>query len=153
MYSAGMWPLSKVTPCCSMSRGRAWTWSCLRRWPQIDTFATPGTRSRRDFTVVEAIIDRSSREIVFDESPMCITRLVADLRGSICGGEAQVGSVGVTVCRRSCTSCLACSSSVPGLNWSVIDDSWPTDCERIVSGNPSRSSRLSSIGVCGNTTC
>ena len=60
-----------------------------------------------------AIMDSSSGEIVLEVKPICMTRLVADTIGYICGGSHQVGSVGAVVCSRSWTSCLACSRLVP----------------------------------------
>src|SRR3990172_1765069 len=80
----------------------------------------------------------SIRDPVSDDSPIFITRLVADSGWIITGGAAQVGSVGVTVPTRSATSCRAFSWSVPGLKYSVMDDSRGTDFERIVSrfGSP-----------------
>ena len=54
------------------------------------------------------------------------------------GGLDQLGKVGVTASMRSCTSCLACSWSVPRSKRSWIDESCGTDFERMVSrsGNP-----------------
>ena len=65
-------------------------------------------------------------------------RLVAESGGIINGGAAQVGSVGVTCARRSCTSWRARSSSVPRLKMSWIDDSCETDFERSSSSPRSR---------------
>src|SRR6266508_3056173 len=88
----------------------------------------------------------SIRDRLFEVSPTFMTRLVAD-RGCIMnGGLAQVGSVGVTVATRSCTSCRARSRSVPGSKMSTIDDSWGTDLERITS-SPATPLSASSSGT------
>ena len=67
-------------------------------------------------------------------------RLVEDIGWMITGGFAQVGRTGVAVCRRSCTSCRARISSVPGLKKRKISDKSGTDLERMTSrpGNPFR---------------
>ena len=49
------------------------------------------------------------------------------------GGAAQVGNVGITVARRSCTNCRARRTSVPGLKRSSIDDKSGIDLERMMS--------------------
>jgi hypothetical protein len=61
-----------------------------------------------------ASVVRSSLDMVFEVSPICITLLVAETIGYICGGSHQVGSDGAVVCSRSCTSWRACSTAVPG---------------------------------------
>ena len=58
-------------------------------------------------------MDSSSEDIVLEVKPICMTRLVADTIGYICGGSHQVGSVCAVVCSRSWTSCRACSTVVP----------------------------------------
>ena len=70
------------------------------------------------------------RVIVFDETPIFITRLVVDVVGMMNGGAAHVGRVGPTVATRSATSWRARKMSVPGLKRSSIDESWGTDFER-----------------------
>jgi hypothetical protein len=60
------------------------------------------------------MLDRSSRSTVSDESPIFITRLVAESGCIMNGGLAQVGSVPVTPLMRSWTSWRALSRSVPG---------------------------------------
>jgi hypothetical protein len=87
-------------------------------------------------------MDRSikSRSGSFEESPIFMTRLVAESGWTMTGGADQLGRVGVTVAMRSCTSCRAVSRSVPGSKMSSIDDSCSTDLERITSrpGSPLR---------------
>jgi hypothetical protein len=82
----------------------------------------------------------------FEDSPIFMTRLVADRGCSITGGLAQVGRVGVTVARRSATSWRALMRSVPRSKISWICESCSTDLERSTSrpGNPLR---VSSSGV------
>ena len=67
---------------------------------------------------------------MFEETPIFTTRAVVDVGGMMTGGAAQVGSEGVTEVTRSATSCRACRMSVPGSNWSSIDESCGTDLER-----------------------
>ena len=57
----------------------------------------------------------SSRDMVLDDMPTFITRLVADSGCISTGGAAQVGKVFCTSASRSCTSCRACIVSVPSL--------------------------------------
>ena len=68
-----------------------------------------------------------------DDRPIFMTRLVVDNAGMMIGGLAQVGSLGVTVFRRSATSCRASNRSVPSSNLRSIDDSWETDFEYMTS--------------------
>ena len=79
------------------------------------------------------IDDSSIRESSSDESPIFRTRLVDESGGMIDGGTAQLGSVGVTVAIRSCTSWRASSKSVPRSKMSVIEESCGTELERITS--------------------
>ena len=72
-----------------------------RRSPQIATLATPGTRSRRLRMFQYDIIDMSIVETVSEESPIFMTRLVAESGWRMKGGAAHVGRLGTTVCRRS----------------------------------------------------
>ena len=60
-----------------------------------------------------ATVDSSSGDSVAEVKPICMTRLVAETIGYICGGSHQVGRDGAVVRSRSWTSCLACSSLVP----------------------------------------
>ncbi len=133
---------SRVTPCRVIRFWSAWTWSMSRRSPQIGTLATPGTRSNRERTFQYAVIDRSIMSISGSllDSPIFRTRLVADIGCSITGGAAQVGSVGVMLAMRSCTSWRASSRSVSCSNSSTICDSCSTDLERIseMPGTPLR---------------
>ncbi len=65
--------------CCAFNfSGSTCTCIIWRRSPQIATFATPGTRSRRSLIVQYEIIDISVSDLVSDVSPIFITRLVAD---------------------------------------------------------------------------
>ena len=91
------------------------TWYALMRSPQMATFATPRTPSNRARIFQYAVIDMSSSDIVFDDSPIFMTRLVAESGCIMMGGAAQVGSVFCTVAIRSWTSCRACIVSVPRL--------------------------------------
>ncbi len=93
--------------------GSASTMSCLGFSPQIATLATPGTSISRGRSCHCAIIDMSISETVFDDSPICITRLVADTIGYICGTSHQEGSVCAVAWMRSWVSCLACITFVP----------------------------------------
>jgi hypothetical protein len=79
-------------------------------------------------------------------SPIFMIRLVAESAGIMNGGTAQDGSVGATCASRSSTSWRACSSSVPRLKTSSIDDSCATDLERSWS-RPGSPLSCSSIGT------
>ena len=81
--------------------------------PQMAAFATPGTAISLGLMSHCAIVDSSREEIVLEVKPICMTRLVADTIGYICGGSHQVGSVCAVVCSFSSTSCLACNRLVP----------------------------------------
>ncbi len=109
--------------------GSAWTSISLRFSPQIATLATPGTCSRRWRIVYWATVERSSGESVFDVSPICITRLVAETIGYSAGGDAHDGRVDDAAASRSWTSCRAWSTSVPFLKYRKIADSCGTDSE------------------------
>ncbi len=125
---------SSVTRCSASRRGSACTWSISSRSPQIGTLATPGTRSRRERIFQYAVIDRSIRSSCGSagESPIFITRLVADNGWSMTGGAAQDGNVGVTAAIRSATSWRASSRSVPWSKSRTICDNCSTDRDRIV---------------------
>src|SRR5690242_13712085 len=116
-----------------MRAGSTWTCIIWSRSPQIATLATPGTCNSLARIVQYEIIDISIRDLVFEESPIFITRLVADTGWSMTGGAAQVGIVGITVWTRSDTSCRACNRSVPCLKRSSIEESWAIDLDRSVS--------------------
>ena len=60
--------------------GSTSTWTCLRRSPQIATFATPGTRSIRARIFQYAVMDRSMRDIDFEDRPTFMIRLVDETR-------------------------------------------------------------------------
>ena len=109
--------------------GSAWTWISLRFSPQIATLATPGTCSSRCLIVYCATVERSSGERVFDVSPICITRLVAETIGYSAGGDDHDGSVGAAAVSRSWTSCRAWRTSVPFLKYRKIADSCGTDSD------------------------
>jgi hypothetical protein len=64
-----------VTPLSASRSGSTWTCSWRSRKPQMATFATPGTPSRRGWTVQRAITDFSIGETSSDESPNMSTRL------------------------------------------------------------------------------
>ena len=104
---------------------------CFGLAPQIATLATPGTSISRGLMCHCAIIDRSIGETVLEVRPICMTRLVADTIGYICGGSHQVGSVCAVVCRRSWTSCLACSRFVPERKYRKIADSCGSESDRM----------------------
>src|SRR5438046_7857773 len=78
-------------------------------------------------------MDMSGRDHVLEDSPIFMTRAVADTGWIMMGGAAQVGSVDVTVATRSWTTCRAFRRSVPGLKMSSIEDSWGTDFDRMMS--------------------
>jgi hypothetical protein len=82
----------------------------------------------------------------FDDMPIFMTRLVADSGGSITGGAAHVGRLGVAVASRSCTSCRTWSRSASGLKISWMSDNCGTDFERR-SSNPSMPFRTCSSGT------
>src|SRR5215469_10224774 len=105
--------VSSDMPLAAISGGLASTMICLLRNPQIATLATPGTAISLGRMVYSAIIDRSVSLIVLDVMPTCMTRLVAETIGYICGGSHHVGRVREVACSRSWTSCRACNSSVP----------------------------------------
>ena len=121
---------SSETPAVCIFDGSAWTAMRCRRSFQIATLATPGTRSSRARIVQYAVMDMSMSEWVLDVMPICMARPVADTGASMTGGAAQVGRLGDTVASRSCTSCRACSRSVPGLKSTSIEESWGTDLDR-----------------------
>src|SRR4051794_3608977 len=81
-----------------------------------------------------------------DDTPIFITRLVAETGGIIHGGLAHVGRLAVICASRSCTSWRTRSSSVPRSKMSWIEDSCATDFERI-SSRPGRPLSWFSIGT------
>ncbi len=131
---------SSVTPSRWSRAGSTFTLSSCLRWPQIATFATPGTPSSRARMFQYAVMDRSSGASSSEDSPIFMIRLVADLGWMMTGGAAQLGNVEVIELTRSWTSCRASMRSVPGSKISSIDESWVTDLERITSssGTPCR---------------
>ena len=122
-----------VTPLARRRSGSTRTCSCRSRWPQIATFATPGTAMRRGRTVHRASVVRSICESKDDDMPIFMTRLRDDSGDMITGGRAAAGSVGATRASRSCTSCRAGIRSVPGSKMRTTDDSPSTDFERSTS--------------------
>ena len=113
--------------------GSVCTWNSATCSPQIGTFATPVIPSSRARIFQYAIVDRSIRLMVFDRSPIFMTRLVVDSGWSITGGAAHVGSSGVATAMRSFTSWRAWNRSALRWNWSSIELSWLTDFERMMS--------------------
>ena len=99
-----------------------------RRWRRRGPGAGgPGSSSRRSSTC------RSSTS-VSDDSPIFMTRLVAESGWIMNGGLAQVGSVGRDdVAMRSCTTCRASRRSVPRSKIISICESCGTDFDRITS--------------------
>ena len=88
--------------------GSTSTCSCLSRWPQMATLATPGTAINRGLTVQRTIVVISVCDSVGDVMPIFIRRLSDDSGASITGGCAVTGSCeGPSVARRSCTCCRA----------------------------------------------
>ena len=71
-----------------------------------------------------------SRDIVFEESPIIITRL-RPIRGQHEGRRCPGRELGKTMATRSWTNCRACMRSVPRSNSSMIEESWATDFERM----------------------
>src|SRR5262249_22721932 len=61
--AGGLMICSWVMPYARSRSGSTWTWSCRSRWPQIETFATPGTPIRRGL-----IVQRASTESSIGES-------------------------------------------------------------------------------------
>ena len=110
--------------------GSIWTCSCRNRWPQIATFATPGTPVSFGLIVQRAISDSSVGSTCCDEIPIIMKRLVADRGWRMTGGRATFGSVYASV-RRSWIICRARRMSVPHSKVSTIDDRPVTDFERI----------------------
>ena len=104
---------SSVIPCVRIRAGSPSTMICRGLTPQIAAFATPGTPISLGRIVHCATVDSSSGDSVVEVKPICMTRLVAETIGYICGGSHHVGSVGAVVRSRSWTSCLACSWLVP----------------------------------------
>src|SRR5688572_28941917 len=80
-----------------------------------------------------------------------MARLVDDRGAIMTGGAAQVGKVLYTAERRSCTSCRARITSVPGLKIRKISDRSVTDLERITS-SPGVPFRACSSGTVINSS-
>ena len=113
---------SSVTPWARSRSGSTSTWNCWSRWPQMATFATPGTDISLGRIVHSASSVRSICESVFDQTPIFSTRLVDESGGRMTGGRATAGSRGASAASRSCTSCRARSRSVPRSKISTTDD-------------------------------
>ena len=75
--------------------GSVCTWYMCNRSPQIATLATPGTRSSRARMFQYAVIDMSMTDIVSDDRPIFMVRLVDDSGWIITGGAAHFGRLGV----------------------------------------------------------
>ena len=123
---------SSVTPAARSRSGSTSTWNCLSRWPQMATFATPGTLISFGRIVHRAstVISRWSRAA--DEMPIFITRLSDDSGCRMTGGRATAGSRPASAATRSCTYWRALWMSVPSWNSSTTDDSPSTDLDRRV---------------------
>ena len=85
--------------------------------------------------------------MVFDDSPIFMTRLVDDRGWIITGGPAQFGRVAVFSAIRSATHWRAWRTSVPGLKMSSMELSWGTDLDRMTSrpGTPLRASSSGTV--------
>src|SRR5947209_15384697 len=101
---------------------------CQSRWPQMATLATPGTPIKRGLIVQRASTDIWMGDTAFEDSPIVMTRLVADTGWSMAGGLAMFGNINDMV-RRSCTNCRACMRLVPGSKIIRMDDRPGTDLE------------------------
>src|SRR5262245_30536609 len=82
-----------------------------------------------------------------------MVRAVDDKGGSINGGAAQVGNVGVAIARRSATTCRASMISVPGSKIKTIDDNCSTDLERMTAspGVPLKTSSNGTVTNCSTS--
>jgi hypothetical protein len=112
----------------------------------METFATPGTPSRRGRIVQRASTDTWIGDSSLEDRPTIITRLVDDSGCIIAGGLATCGRPADCV-RRSVTTCRARSRSVPGSKMSSTLDSPGIDSERIVSSHATPLSRSCSSGT------
>src|SRR5262245_5498270 len=119
--------------------------------PQIATFATPGTDNRAGCMVQRASIDIWIGDTCLEESPIIMTRLVADIGGRIVGGLDTFGSENARL-SFSLTNCRACKMSVPGSKMSVIDESPGTDEERMDCRNGVLLSNSSRLRVINSST-
>ena len=126
--------------------GSTCTCSCRSRWPQIDTFATPGMPSSRGRICHRASTDISIGETVDDDRPIIETRLTDERGSTITGGVPTPGRACAWVIR-SCTTCRAWYTSVPGSNTSWIEDSPGIDREVIRCTHGTPFSRSCSIGT------
>ena len=122
---------SRVTPTACRCFGSTCTCSCRERWPQIATFATPGTPSSFGAIVQRANTDMSISDTSFDDSPTTIDRLAVDSGCSMTGGLETLGRAYAMV-RRSCTSCRASIRSVPGSKTRRTDENPGSDLELMV---------------------
>src|SRR4029079_311524 len=93
----------------------------------------------------------SVTDIVGEDMPIFMARLVAESGCIMKGGAAHVGSGGVTAVMLSWTSWRARRRSVPGLKISSMDDSWSTDFDRRTS-RPSTPASACSSGVVTNAS-
>src|SRR6266542_3822888 len=94
-----------------------------------------------------SLIDMSIRDTSLEDSPIIMTRPVDDSGCSMLGALDTFGMPPGAWTRRSCTSCRAFSTSVPGWKISSIRDSPGSDWERIWSRNATPLSRSCSSGT------
>ncbi len=138
--------LSETSRCRSFS-GSTCTCSCRSRCPQMATLATPDTPIRRGLIFQRARTDMSIRDRSLEESPTTMTLLVDDRGWSMTGAFETFGIPPGAWISRSCTSCRARRTSVPGSKMSSIRDSPGSDSERICSSHATPLSRSCSSGT------
>ena len=90
-----------VTPLAASRRGSMMTWYCRSRWPQIATFATPGTAISRGRMVQSAKSDNAIWSRVGDDTPIFIARLVDESGESMTGAWASDGNCAAATVIRS----------------------------------------------------
>ena len=86
-----------MSSCTTRASRKRSGWICTcnwrRRWPQIDTLATPGTPINRGLIVHRASSESSVASILSDDRPIIMKRLVVDTGCRITGGVATLGSL------------------------------------------------------------
>ena len=102
-----------VMPRAANADGLTRTCSCRSCWPKMATLATPGTPDSRGLTIHRARYESSIPLNDFDVSPIISTRLDVDSGWINNGGLETLGREKALV-RRSCTSCRARRTVVPG---------------------------------------
>ena len=107
------------------------TWSWRSRKPQIETFDTPGTESRRWRIFQRASVDISTSVKSFDDIEKISIRPVVAEGWITNGGFETAGSAG-TMVRRSCTTWRARTSLVPGSKIISTADRPGAEFERIL---------------------